>query len=149
MFVEHMVTEQLGWSVCAQSLRCFVVDDDPLVDDHVDPLCRKRFAAVVHHHPDLAIDPKALGNEIALHRETVDVLSIAKPKGSVDVAERIDDRPSRRRFQKGPCGILHVNKLTLRHGYAGIKRVRLWRKQCDASARLCPFPAVGARIPIV
>jgi hypothetical protein len=74
-------------------------DDDFLVDDHVDRLWGQRFAAVVRHEPDFSVDAAALGKQIAFHRETIDVLPIAKPKRSVNVAERVDDRAGRRGFE--------------------------------------------------
>ena len=61
-----------------QPLAGLDLDDDSVVDDHVERLLRERLAAVVDHHTDLSGDMMSLGFEIALECEGIDMLS--KPK---------------------------------------------------------------------
>jgi hypothetical protein len=90
-----------------EPLARLIFDDDFSIDDHVEGLPGERLAAVINHHSDLAIDPMSLRNQVALHRESVDVLPISKAERAVNVAERINDCARCRRFEEGITMLVH------------------------------------------
>lgn len=45
------------------------LDDELIVDDHVESLTRQRLAAMVDHHCHLTVDLVAFRHEIALERQ--------------------------------------------------------------------------------
>ena len=90
-----------------EPLARLIFDDDFSIDDHVERLSGERLAAVINHHSDFAIDLMPLRNQVALHRERVDVLPISKVERAVNVAERIDDRARCRRLEKNVFTFVH------------------------------------------
>lgn len=86
------IAEELEVCSGMQMLGRLDLDDDLLVDDHVQRLPRQRFAPIVHHHGDLALDAMAFGNQIALQGQGVDELSIPEPELAMHVAKGIEDR---------------------------------------------------------
>ena len=70
----------------------FVVDDDPMIDDHVHDLPSKGFAAIINHHRHFAFYVMATKLQLLLEGERIDVLTEAAPEPSVDFIEGSDDR---------------------------------------------------------
>jgi hypothetical protein len=109
------------------------LDDDLLVNDDVQRLSRERFAAIVHHHGDLAVYAMALGNEITLEGQRVDELPVPKPELAMHVAKGIEDRA---RYcsveERCPVGI-HSTTLAVCH--------------FDTVTKLLPKPSNGRSSP--
>jgi len=95
---EHLQRVTLLESVCH-----LVFHNDPVVDDHVNHLSSKRFAAIIDHDRDFSVDVVASGYQLSLEGKGVDVFAVAASKPSVDLVKGPDDR-LRERFVEESAG---------------------------------------------
>jgi len=123
------------------------LDDDLLVDDHVQRLPRQRIAPIVHHHGDLTLDAMGLGYEIALQGQSVNELPISKPKLAMNVAKGIEDRA---RYcsveERRPLGIHSDNlgPVPLRHRHQTTSEI-IRRLQIARTRSRAPVTAISVR----
>ena len=79
------VPEGLCVRVLRQSFTRFDLDDQFLIDDHVNGLRGKGLPAVIDHHRYLAFDPVPLCTKIPLERQRVDVLAKTEAESAMYV----------------------------------------------------------------
>jgi hypothetical protein len=75
-----------------QALRGFDLENEPLIDDHVERLRGKWLAPMIYHDGDLAIDPMIFGHQVSFESECVEVFPESEAKRSVDIVKGCDDR---------------------------------------------------------
>jgi hypothetical protein len=74
-----------------QAIRGFDLDDELLVDNHVECLPGKWLSSIIDWDRDFAIYAMTSGHQVPLQSEGVDVLSKSETESPMDVIERADD----------------------------------------------------------
>ena len=86
------VAEQLQPSAGMQAFRRFGLEDELLIDDHIECLPSKWLSSIMDHDGDLSIDPMTLGDQVSFQGERAEIFPKTEPELSMDVIERADDR---------------------------------------------------------
>jgi hypothetical protein len=86
------VTEQLRRGIGMQALRRFDLENELLIDDHVECLPSERLSSIMNRNRDLPIDAMAFYSQVSFQRECVDVFPKSESERLMDVMEHADDR---------------------------------------------------------
>src|SRR4051812_637943 len=83
-----------------ESLHRFVLDDDAVVDEHIESLIPDQVTQVVDRYEHLTSDAMAAPGQLSFHCRGIDVLQEPKAEHAVDCVECADDRSSERFLDK-------------------------------------------------
>ena len=101
---------ELTPEVTTQVIGGLEFENDPVIDDRIDPLVADEDASISNLNADLSLDHMSAARQLDLHCRGVDALEKAESESTMDFVEGADDRVSKLLLNEGIRAGLDIAK---------------------------------------